>query len=116
MVTNLNEIPEGSVEIQTGLWLYTTEKTLAGTTLTLKYLYSSEGYCFYDLTDTYYDEEGNQIPESEVQPSQRIYYQYMALGRNVSQWTIEQINARFVSVLVDDSFEIVSKPNTSVVA
>ena len=107
----VRQIPEGAVEIQTGLWLHTTEQVSVGNTYTLKYLYSSEDYCFYDLTDNYYDEEGNQIPESEVQPSQRIYYQYMSLGRNVSQWTTDQINARFISVPVDPSYEIVSTPN-----
>ena len=107
----IREIPTGSVEIQTGLWLYTTEKTLAGNTYTLKYLYSSEGYCFYDNTDEIYDEEGNLVPADEVQPSQRTYAQYRSLGIYTSQWTTEQINARFISVPVDPSYEIVSRPN-----
>ena len=107
----IREIPTGSVEIQTGLWLYTTEKTLASNTYTLKYLYSSEGQCFYDNTDEIYDEEGNLVPSDEVLPSQRMYAQYMSLGVNVSQWTTEQINARFISVPVDPSYEIVSRPN-----
>ena len=112
----IREIPSEAVEIQTGLYLYTTEKTLAGTTLTLKYLYSSEDYCFYDNTVEIYDEEGNVIPADKVLPSQRTYMQYMALGRNISQYTTKQINARFISVPVDDSFEIVSTPNNSEVA
>ena len=105
----VRQIPEGAVEIQTGLWLYSTDQVLVGTIL--KYLYSSEGYCFYDLTDNYYDEEGNLLPSDEVLPSQRMYAQYMSLGVNVSQWTTEQINARFISVPVDPSYEIVSRPN-----
>ena len=105
----VRQIPEGAVEIQTGLWLYATDQVLVGTIL--KYLYSSEGYCFYDNTDEIYDEEGNLVPSDEVLPSQRMYAQYMALGVNVSQWTTEQINARFISVPVDPSYEIVSRPN-----
>ena len=107
----VRQIPEGAVEIQTGLWLHTTEQVLVGNTYTLKYLYSSEGYCFYDNTDEIYDEEGNLVPSDEVLPSQRMYAQYMALGVNVSQWTTAQINARFISVPVDPSYEIVSRPN-----
>lgn len=59
------EIPSGAVEIQTGLWLYTYNKTIGGTEYTFRELYSSEGYCFYDNT---WDEE------------ERIYWQYMSLG------------------------------------
>ena len=61
----VRQIPEGAVEIQTGLWLHTIEQVLVGNTYTLKYLYSSEGYCFYD----------NTVAEDE-----RIYYQWMSLG------------------------------------
>ena len=105
----VRQIPEGAVEIQKRLWLYSTDQVLVGTIL--KYLYSSEGYCFYDNTDEIYDEEGNLVPSDEVLPSQRMYAQYMSLGVNVSQWTTEQINARFISVPVDPSYEIVSRPN-----
>lgn len=105
----VRQIPEGSVEIQTGLWLYSTDQVLVGTIL--KFLYSSEGYCFYDNTDEIYDEEGNLVPSDEVLPSQRMYMQYCGLGVNISQWTTEQINARFISVPVDPSYEIVSRPN-----
>ena len=107
----VRQIPEDAVEIQTGLWLHTTEQVLVGNTYTLKYLYSSEGYCFYDNEREIYDEEGNVIPSDEVLPSQRMYMQYCALGRNASQLTTAQINARFISVPVDPSYEIVSRPN-----
>ena len=59
------EIPSGSVEIQTGLWLYTYNKTISGTEYTFRQLFSSEGYCFYD----------NTLPEEN-----RIYYQWVSLG------------------------------------
>ena len=103
------KIPEGSIEIQTGLWLYSYTKTLGGTEYTFRQLYSSEGYCFYDLQDEYYDEEGNLIPEENILPSQRTYYQYHSLSftRDVND---------FVSVPVDPSYEIVNRPNNSVEA
>ena len=59
------EIPSTAVEIQTGLWLYSYNKTIGGTEYTFRELYSSESYCFYD----------NTVAEDE-----RIYYQWMSLG------------------------------------
>ena len=59
-------IPDGAVEIKTGLWLYSYNRTIGGIEYTFKELYSSEGYCFYD--NTWAEEE-------------RIYWQYMHLGQ-----------------------------------
>ena len=94
------EIPEGAVEIQTGLY----HELVVGTYITRSRLYSSEGYCFYDKEEYIYDEEGNVIPDDEVLPNQRIYAQYMA----TPIIDIDTLNARFVSVPVDPSYEIVS--------
>ena len=96
------QIPTGSVEIQNGLWLYTTEKNLSGKTYTLKYLYSSNGYCFYDGEEEIYEEEN----KDEVKTTQRTYHQYMSLGVNASQLTTTQINSRFISVVIGISYEI----------
>ena len=96
------QIPTGSVEIQNGLWLYTTEKVLSGKTYTLKYLYSSNGYCFYDNEEEIYEEEN----KDEVKTTQRTYHQYMSLGVNASQLTTTQISNRFISVVIDTSYEI----------
>ena len=104
----LQTIPEGSVEIQTGLFLYEYQRTIGGNVYTHRQLYSAEGYCFYDLADEYYDEEGNTIPEENVQPSQRLYYRFMGLAISYSTWTYDQLNAQFISVPVQDGFEIVS--------
>lgn len=94
-------IPEGSVEIQTGLWLYTYEKNIAGNVYTFGQLYSAEGYCFYDLTiPENYDEEGNLKP-----PEERLYAQYSSCQPN-----LEWINANIVSVPVQSGYEIVSTP------
>ena len=107
------EIPAGSVEIQTGLYLYEYQKTIGGNTYTFRQLYSAEGYCFYDVTDEVYDDEGNLIPADQVQPNQRRYAQYASLAISMSSWTYEQLNARFISVPVQDGYEIVSAPTNT---
>ena len=100
----IREIPEGSVEIQTGLWLYEQQRVVAGTTYTTRKLYSAEGYCFYDIErPENYDEEGNLKPAEE-----RMYAQYAALAVSMSSWTYDQLNARYISVPVQDGYEIVS--------
>lgn len=100
----LMEIPEGSIEIQTGLYLYTYTRTIAGTGYTFRQLYSSEGYCFWEVNNPEnYDEEGNLKPENE-----RVYVQFAALA--ISYTTVEQINADFISVPIQEGFEIVSVP------
>lgn len=104
----IREIPEGSVEIQTGLYLYEYDLVINGVTSLRRKLYSSEGYCFYDVDDEFYDEEGNLIAPEDVLPNQRTYMQYASLGIAASSWTIEQINAKYISVPVDPSYEIVS--------
>lgn len=105
------EIPEGSVEIQTGLWLHSYPLTVGGVEYTMRKLYSSEGYCFYDKTEEIYrqDEEGNYylVPADEVLPTERKYMQYASLGLTTD------IN-NFISVPVDPAYEIVNKPTGSV--
>lgn len=100
-------IPETAVEIQTGLWLNSYTRVIGGVEYTFRHLYSSDGYCFYDKTYEIYDEEGNLIPEDEIQPNQRLYMQYasVAIGKDIND---------FVSVPVDPSYEIVSAGNTQV--
>lgn len=101
----LREIPTGSVEIQTGLWLYTYNKTIGGTEYTFRELYSAEGYCFYDVEQPEnYDEDGNLKP-----PAERVYLQYVILAQCTN--TVELINAQFISVPVQDGYEIVSVPS-----
>lgn len=103
----IREIPEGSVEIQVGLYLYEYTKTISGTEYTFKQLYSSEGYCFYEINQPEnYDEDGNLKP-----PSERIYAQYMSCGISA---TLEWINANIVSVPIEAGYEIVSTPSNEV--
>lgn len=100
-------IPTGSVEIQTGLFVYDSTIVIAGTTYPKRQLYSAEGYCFYDLEQPEnYDEEGNLKPAA-----QRVYKQYSGLAVSQASWTYEQLNARYISVPVEEGFEIVSAPS-----
>ena len=94
------DIPEGSVEIQQGLWLYSYEKTLLGNVYTFRQLFASEGYCFYDTNNDEYDEEGNL---------HRIYYTYMSLGQTSD-------TNDFVSVLVEEGMEIAGNTNKPEIA
>ena len=104
-------IQEGWVEIQTGLYLEEQTRTISGRVYTFRYLHSADGYCFYDTADEIYDADGNLIPDEDVLPEQRMYYQWMALAIQMSAWTYEQLNAKFISVPVDDGYEIVgNKP------
>lgn len=91
------EIPSGAVEIQTGLWLYTYNKTISGTEYTFRELYSSEGYCFYD--NTWAEEE-------------RIYWQYMSLGllTDVNNYTSIPISQ------LSEGSEIANNPNKPEIA
>lgn len=104
----IRDIPEGSVEIQTGLWLHEYNLVIAGTTYLKRNLYSAEGYCFYDSEAEVYDEEGNLVAPEDVQPNQRTYMQYRSLGVAQSSWTYAQLNAKYISVPVQDGYEIVS--------
>lgn len=98
------EIPEGSVEIQTGLWAELDTYTVNGSPRSHYRLYSAEGYCFYWLSNPEnYDEEGNLKP-----PAERVYATYMSCS---ILDTLESINADVVSVPVEEGFEIVSTPS-----
>lgn len=96
------EIPEGSVEIQTGLWLYTYIATIGGVERTFRQLFSSSPYCFYDSTEEVYDREtGELIPEDEILPEQRIYMTWMSIAAPTDI-------SVFVSVIAQPGWEIVS--------
>ena len=93
-------IPEGSVEIQTGLWAHLHSFTLNGTVYSKYNIYSEDGYCFWEVNQPEnYDEEGNLKP-----PSERVY----ARIAYTCYTTIEELNANFVSVPIEEGFEIVS--------
>lgn len=96
---SIRPIPEGSTEIQTGLWLHVTIVNTPFGTIHRGELYSAEGYCFYDLSiPENYDEEGNLKPAEE-----RVYAQYSTCPGNDPEW----INENIVSVPVQPGYEIV---------
>lgn len=97
------EIPEGSVEAQTGLWAYLDVFTMNGVTYSYYNIYSSEGYCFYNVDQPEnYDEEGNLKPAE-----QRVYATYCSTVCK----TIDEVNAHFVSVPYQEGYEVVSIGN-----
>lgn len=99
------------VEGQPGLYLESYEDTniFTGVPILRRILHSADGYCFYDLADEYYDAMGDIIPEENVTPEMRIYYQYMALAPS------KDIND-LVSVPIQDGYEIVGTTNPPVTA
>lgn len=91
------EIPDGAVEIQTGLWLYSYTEVILGNEYTMRKLYSSGGYCFYDNTWT--EEE-------------RIYWQYMSLGQTTD---VNNYTSIPISELPEDT-EIAGNPTKPEIA
>lgn len=79
------EIPNDSVLVQTGLYLYSYTKAVGGAEHTFYQLFSAEGYCFY---------ENNSLEE------ERIYMQWTSI---LSE---EEVN-NYTSVLAEDWMEIV---------
>lgn len=99
----MKQIPFGSIEIQKGLWLFENDKNINGKIYKTRELYSGQGYCFWQVSNAEnYDEEENLKPESE-----RVYAQYAGLGSGMSAWTYEQLNKEFISVPIQEGFEIV---------
>lgn len=96
----LRPIPEGSVEIQVGLWAAENHYTFNGQPRMRYDLYSAEGYCFWEIQQPEnYDEDGNLLPLE-----QRVYAQYARTGYR----TIDELNANYESVPFQDGYEIVS--------
>lgn len=94
-------IPEGAVEIQTGLYLYESSYTFNKQPRIKRELYSAEGYCFYNVKQSEnYDEEGNLKPLAE-----RVYAQYAILAQSLN--TVEDINVNFISVPFEEGYEVV---------
>ena len=96
----LHLIPEGSTEIQTGLWAEEVHYTVGGNARMRYNIYSAEGYCFWEVYQPEnYDEEGNLRPLE-----QRVFAQFASTACR----TIDQLNENYVSVPVQDGYEIVS--------
>ena len=91
-------IPEGSVEIQSGLWAHLRTFAIAGVTYNKYSLYSADGYCFWHTgTPENYDENGSIVPMED-----RIFYQYASTAYG----TIDDLNANFFSVPIEDGINL----------
>lgn len=64
-------------------------------------LYAKDGYCFYDVDEEIYDEEGNVVTEDLK--FKRTYYTHIITPLT----DIEEINKKYVSIPVECGFEIV---------
>lgn len=106
------EIPSNAVQIQTGLYWELRSFVVGGVTHYGSRLYSTENYCFYDRTREYYDDDGNLITDEETLRTKRLYMQYCS----TPETTAEALNARFVSIPIEEGFEIVSisKPTETI--
>lgn len=93
-------IPEGSVEAQVGLWAHLHTFTHNGNSYAFYHIYSAEGYCFWEVAqpENYY-EDGTLKP-----PSERVYARYCSTCCT----TIDQVNAAFISVPIEEGYEIVT--------
>ena len=78
-------IPEGSTEIQKGLWLHTYNQKFLKLEFTFKQLFSAPGYCFYDKT---------------LPLEQRTYMTFANLGMVIKP-------EKFVSVVRKESYKCV---------
>lgn len=90
-------------EIQTGLYSEKHEFVINGRVYHNSTLRSANGYCFYDKTEEFLDEEGNVIPQAEVRPNQRKYMRWLKTPLT----DIDEINAQYVSVPIECGFEVV---------
>ena len=94
----IKPIPEGSVKVQDGLWAYLHSFVLGHSTHSYYKLYSEEGYCFYQVDNPEnYDEEGNL-----KEPTERVYAQFCTC-----LYPLEEINQHYVSVPIEEGYEIV---------
>lgn len=103
----MSEIIEKSLLIQYGLYQDLHSFFLGNVKHTHSHLYSSEGYCFYDITEEIYreDENGNYylVPSEEVLPTERKY-----MRKCITPLTdVEEINNIYVSVPIQEGMEIV---------
>ena len=90
----IKAIPEEAVLRKEGLFIVegTTNRGTAKCEL-----YSTDGWCFYDLTQSEnYDEEGNLLPKEH-----RIYAQYMIMRKND-----EYVEKNIVSVPIEEGYTI----------
>lgn len=98
---NIN-IPEGSTEIQTGLFAKLITFNFNGEERSHYNIYSADGYCFYDKT-----QQVNNDNEPENEDENKEIKQTYARVAYTPYKTIEELNEVYVSVPIKEEFEIV---------
>lgn len=95
------KIPQGSIIIQQGLYLYEYTKTINRKIYKMRDLYASDGYCFWQVSNEQnynYDEKTGEI--IGLKPlSDRLFMNYCKLASSMASWSISQVNEEFKSVL-----------------
>lgn len=74
-------IPENSIKIQEGLYLYEKEATIGGKKYTFRELFAENGFCFYE----------NYLKEED-----RIYMEYSSVAQVLN--TVELINKWYTCI------------------
>lgn len=100
-------VPQGSIEIQEGLYLHEYKQTLLQKEYLKRKLYSADDYCFYSTEEKIYDEEGNELLEEEILPNQRTYMTQINLAIADSELSVGDINKQYVSVKKERDFNII---------
>lgn len=102
-------IPEGAFLYKEGLYIVETPLVLNGISITKWELYSADGWCFYDLTqsENYVDGivGGELVPEID-----RVYAQYMIMRKDE-----EYVTNNIISVPIEDGYGILSGNNQETV-
>lgn len=91
------------IKLQDGLYLEETTRIIHGVPKIYRTLHSADGYCFYDAEEQIFDEEGNLINKEDVLPKDRTYYQKVLLALQMSYWSYEQLNNKWISVIKQDN-------------
>ena len=105
MLGMINEV----ILLQDGLKMHQYTKTINGVEYLFRDLYSYDNYCFYDLEqpENYnYNEDTGERLELK-QENELVYMRSMRLAIEMKDWTIEQLNAEFVSVPIKNKLKII---------
>ena len=87
-------------EIQKGLYLTTNSYCANGKLYITAILISGGGYCFYDTTEEYFDDEGNLL--TNIKETERAYM----TKNKVIMTSIEELNKTFISVPIREGFNV----------
>ena len=95
----MRTIPNGAFLYKEGLYVYEYTSTMGSLSITIWELYSADGWCFYDLTqsENYVDGivGGELVPENE-----RVYAQYMTMRKDEAY-----VTDNIISVPVQEGYE-----------